>query len=670
MRMAGRTRDGLAKGLNVLEDGTLGVAPASTLLLDELASADGREINPGLNWISKRFYIGSLDQVEVNISVNNTMRYDVFVEEYYANAAGKYKSLGIKNIGDALNSGNKTFKASVSAPYVRIEVRALASNTEKIGVGIYAIAKSKTQTDFNIINTPNVNAINSKKILMQEMNSTDGIVLEANGGTRTTPLLDMAGYNRLNFVISTVVPVQYKVSVLEFRSNGSSEALNATIELDGIFTNSRQFKVDVSSKFVKIKIELLSSENRRMGIYAYAENANPTIDTSGSLVTTLDKKSIDAIGNQISLLQLQTSSSQDYKVPKLKNVMIKDTEIRWVHTFKDGKFYGSQDNKIYTSTDGENWELLKTIPTGAGNSIQKIIISDTNRFVVCMGNGEIWVSDEAGNFGSASSYRTGSFTHYYGSTQYANVIGLTTYERAGLEDTKKHEAWLSTDNGATFKKIFDKTNLTALQPNNDGRMHLHDIEYDPYSGVIYIWNGDFGNASLNYSTDMGNTWKMVDATKQNGNITQLIATKKGLALGADTYGGGVEYLNINRSKLIFPEIKDSDVEVNYWKFNDGLSSDNIGSRYVAYKKYVNRDEDIYLLPFKPEYLNEGDFKTTFIGYSPDGVNWSVLWRGFESGHLLGMDDIVYGNGKVIGAYNFVANESTTTRKLFTADIAF
>lgn len=639
--------------------------------MDEVTFAEGRMVEgSGGKRLTPLLDMGGHTRLNVLIATPIPVEYKVRILKFRSN--GVSEAMNSVITFDSVYTNSRQFTVDVNSKFVKIEIELLSTMNRQMAIFAYAESADPTIDDSGSL----VATLDKKttdvigrdyKMLMSEVNLANGLMVNANGGTRTTPLLDMAGYNRIDLTILTVAPSRYKVYVEEYRSNGTSEALTNTTEY-GPFIDSLRFKVDVNSKFVKIKIESLFEENRRMAIYAYAEHAEPNVDESGNLVTTLDKKSINAIGNQINSLQLQTSSHQDFKVPKLKNVKIIDTKIRSVYTFKDGLFYGSKGPTIYTSADGESWEQLKTIPTVEGNGIQKLIISDTNRFVVCMGNGEIWISDESGNFGTTRNYKTGNFTYAYGSTQYANVIGLTTYEPSGLEESKKHEAWLSTDNGATFKKIFDKNTIVELQPNNDGRVHLHDIEYDPYSGVIYIWNGDFGNKALNYSTDMGNTWKMVDETKQNGNTTQLLATEKGIALCGDTYGGGIEYINIDRSQFIFPDIKESDIDPEYWKFNDGLEDGYVGSRYIAYRKFVNREDGVYLIPYKPEYLKEGDFKTTYIAYSPDGINWSILWRGYESGHLLGLDDIVYGNGKLVGSYNFKEGETDSERKLFIADM--
>ena len=663
LKTGGRDREGLARGLKTNKEGNLTTVDAYTVLQNEVTyQADGKSVYLGTPRMCGPFDVQGMDQLFVSLVGNGIHTWEIWIHEIIlSNDRKTERVINSFRANDRVYSANQTFTVPINSALIKVELREITIPGTSSRLSALYLAARKNPQPYKTTKALNQNylSVSEKAILMDEVNySSQGQFVDV-GASRKTPVFDVRAYDHIQFYLNGNGAHTWELWVHEIIKNeigNSQRVVNSFRVGDKVHSANQVLEFDISSPYIELEFkEIASLDNGRLvAFYIVGEKqGNNTVQNSPEVVS-----------NDLP----PAMPYPDFDMPKLKNIRIIDTPITWVHTFKDGLFYGSKGATIYTSVDGESWEELKSVPTYENNGIFKLLISDTNRIIACMGNGEIWRTDENQGFGAGATYKTGNFSHYYGSTQHGNVIGVSTYERAGLEDTKKHEAWLSTDNGATFKKIFDKTTIASLQPNNDGRVHLHDIEYDPYSGVIYIWNGDYENAVLNYSTDMGNTWSTIEPTKVNGNTTQLIASKTGIALGGDTFGGGFEYVRLDRSKLLFPEIQDADISTDYWKFNDGLEDGQSGSRYIAYKKYVNRDEGIYLVPYKPEYLKDGDFKTTYIVYSPDGISWALLWRGYESGHLLGLDDIVYGNGKLIGAYNFKEGETDSERKLFIADM--
>ena len=664
LKTGGRDREGLARGLKTNKEGNLTTVDAYTVLQNEVTyQADGKLVHLDTPRMCGPFDVQGMDQLFVSLVGNGAHTWEIWIHEIIlSNDRKTERVINSFRANDRVYSANQTFTVPINSALIKVELREITVSGTNSRLSALYLAARKNPQPYKTTKALNQNylSVNEKAILMDEVNYASQGQFVAIGASRKTPIFDVRAFDRIQFYLAGNGAHTWELWVNEIIKNelgNQQRVVNRFRVGNKTYSADQVLEFDVSSPFIELEFKELTSRDtggRLVAFYIIGERRGNDIVNNSSEVVSHDSPPVMPYPN--------------FDMPNLKNIKIVDTTIRWVHTFKDGLFYGSQDATIYTSEDGTTWQKFRTIPTVENNSIFKLLISDTGRLIACMGNGEIWRSDENKGFGTGATYKTGPFSHYYGSTQHGNVIGLTTYERAGLEDTKKHEAWLSTDNGATFKRIFDKNNIVALQPNNDGRVHLHDIEYDPYSGVIYVWNGDFNNKILNYSTDMGNTWATIEPTKTNGNTTQLIATKTGIALGGDTYGGGIEYVRLDRSKLLFPDVQETDVSTDYWKFNDGLEDGVAGSRYIAYKKYVNREDGIYLLPYKPEYVNDGDFKTTYIAYSPDGISWSVLWRGYESGHLLGLDDIVYGNGKLIGAYNFKEGETDSERKLFVADM--
>src|SRR5690625_3955674 len=53
--------------------------------------------------------------------------------------------------------------------------------------------------------------------------------------------------------------------------------------------------------------------------------------------------------------------------------------VRWFH---DGYFYGvDSGSSIYRSVDGENWELVTTVPKGDPNPIEIFMVTGTGRMI-------------------------------------------------------------------------------------------------------------------------------------------------------------------------------------------------------------------------------------------------------------------------------------------------
>ena len=331
-------------------------------------------------------------------------------------------------------------------------------------------------------------------------------------------------------------------------------------------------------------------------------------------------------------------SAASEEPPHLKNVkVINDSPVTYVHWFHDGLFYGSYSRSIYTSPDGENWTELTNLE-GAESPIAFVVVSDTNRIIAACQGGQVFVSDENGEFSSTPAFTSGSFDVRFGHFKYRNIIGLNTYESHGFDDGQKHEAFLSTDNGETFKKVFDISTLDTLPPLDDDRYHLHDMEYDPYNGRLYLWTGDFMNRTLNYSDDWGDTWHTALPRGEAGNSTQVIATKDGIALGSDTNPGGIAFIELDRSKGTEEKPSIEKYDRAFWSFSD------YQDRYVALRRWVERDKGIYLVPFAAEY---DDNNSGIIAFSRDGYNWYEIYKSTSKGHWSGFYTVTYGNGLIV-----------------------
>lgn len=116
---------------------------------------------------------------------------------------------------------------------------------------------------------------------------------------------------------------------------------------------------------------------------------------------------------------------------------------------------------------------------------------------------------------------------WYGLSVHDNIIFFNGY-RGGQNAT---DAFLSFDYGKTWKKVFTMPHISTDGKNN----HIHDSEYDPYTGWLWVATGD-GNNSKNiyYSKDLGDTWEHIwQPTEAPLQFTSIIARPDCVLFGSD-----------------------------------------------------------------------------------------------------------------------------------------
>ena len=368
------------------------------------------------------------------------------------------------------------------------------------------------------------------------------------------------------------------------------------------------------------------------------------------------EKTLKSIERTLSISEQSEQSEQSVtETPILKNITLTKSGV-FVHWFHDGFFYASYRRTILRSETGSSWVDYHTFPI-IGDTLQgieSIVVSDTGRIVVGTHGGEIFISDEDGQFEDEPSHKSeGRFYRGWGHFKHSNIIGFSTYSKHG--ESGAHEAFLSVDNGRTFKKVFDNSTLDTLPPMATEAYHLHDFEYDPYSGRLYLWQGDGPNRTLYCSDDFGESWVSSFERGVANNATQTIPTPYGIAMGSDSAPGGINYLHIDRSNRINPDLAEADFEEGFWTF------DGTEERYVAYRKWIDREKGIYLMPFVGEYSDNGH---GLIAYSKDGYHWQLLHKTFAKGHYFGFWSVQYGNGKLVAMHN----DDVDGHSVFVADV--
>ena len=112
------------------------------------------------------------------------------------------------------------------------------------------------------------------------------------------------------------------------------------------------------------------------------------------------EKTLKSIERTLSISEQSEQREQDVtETPILKNITLTKGDI-FVHWFHDGFFYASYRRTILRSETGSNWVDYHTLPV-IGDTLQgieSIVVSDTGRIVVGTHVGDIFISDEDGQF--------------------------------------------------------------------------------------------------------------------------------------------------------------------------------------------------------------------------------------------------------------------------------
>lgn len=699
MRISGRGEDGKAKAVKSDNDGSVFVnSVVHKILMSESNSSSGREIEEGNTWTSlPPLEVKGANKLTVNAFLSVAANYTFELKEVLHMASGSTKNIKTHEMA---GYGSDLFEIPLADNSTHVIITVKNNDTKTFKIGLYAYATRNNSLEYfdedakrfsrqeQIATEDTLGGISSSiqeivnnskthRVLMSEGTSSEGREIEEGMSWRSLPPLDVRGMNRLTISSSLNMGANYTIEieeVLYISQGGISKSLKNHV----ISSNKTElFEIPLTNNSTHIIITIKNNDTKtfRAGLYVYAteDGASEYIDEETKKFERQEQIATEkTLKELISILDLKTGGTEKktalQEKPILKNIRIVNdvANIRHILTFHDGLFYASgnmdrEDRKnIYTSPDGVEWTLSATVPLtmgeGVSDWITRMTISDTDKIIVGSYLGEVFVSDESGNFSEEPTFVTGKMDLMMGGFKHENLIGITTYENHGLD--KKHEAWLSVDNGETFERVFDTELLIELLGGSEEtRVHIHDFEYDPYSGRLYIWQGDFDSRTFYYSDDWGKTWEMAFPRGEVGNTTQLIAVPSGLVFGADTWGGGVGFLPLDRSKNIKPIINVDNYINDHWKFNTD------GGRYIAGAKWVDRKNGIYLLPYIVEF--DSGNRMGYIGYSKNGVDWQVLWQSPFEGEGTGLENIVYGNGLLMGTFR---GGSITTLQTFIAEV--
>lgn len=264
-----------------------------------------------------------------------------------------------------------------------------------------------------------------------------------------------------------------------------------------------------------------------------------------------------------------------------------------IHTFTEGTI-------VTNIRELQNGELLVTVREenyqGSGLTVEHIYISSS---VIT-----VWTKT------LTTSARLGSL---WGTSIYDNVILLTTYD----ENYTNSHAYLSLDYGKTFKTVFQG----PVTPYN--RFHIHDCEYDPWTGMLWLVCGDEPAGSRYFfSPNWGVNWYDVAEGMTVGyQDTGVLALPDRLLFAPDDGPSAIR--QILKNKYNTPKYTHREVENVFVDGGDQQSGVlRVGQMTIAY--WASKQNSLVQKYKKPYNLICVFRERPLIVCSGDGVKWYSL----------------------------------------------
>lgn len=321
-----------------------------------------------------------------------------------------------------------------------------------------------------------------------------------------------------------------------------------------------------------------------------------------------------------------------------------DTRVKWdeyICTLSEDRLKGwnGQDlagDLMETRDEGKTWTLIKNF----GEYLVWVRELDNGELLVGTGGvspnpRSIWVSNNYPALGDKSTWTKTltaaapgvTFGTSWGYSQYKNIVLLAEYGpkyNTGNEINSGENAryaYLSLDNGKTWKNIFD-LNTWVEKTHGTGKainVHLHGITFDQYWDRIWVTYGDDVNGTC-YSDDLGETWYAAHWSNETYSLDQnvgIIALPARILFGTDTAPNGV---------MAFDRTEGKKNGLYTLKQAYTIPGDD-GTTRTHLCQAIHRvpqigGTDVYLFGFGAE-TNPG--KST-IAATRDGFTWKTLWQ--------------------------------------------
>ena len=171
--------------------------------------------------------------------------------------------------------------------------------------------------------------------------------------------------------------------------------------------------------------------------------------------------------------------------------------------------YGFSGNSVRKSTDwGATFVSIKNFSGTTPPTVNFVKKLDNDTLLVGLTNNvtglaEMWLSDNSeANF---TKVYTGTvvgvtWSVWFGQSFFDNICLVGEYGNYN----SAINVYASFDYGVTWSKIF--TAVASVEPG----IHIHDVAYDPYDGIIWVTTGDgIKSHNVYWTKDRGVTWKSV-----------------------------------------------------------------------------------------------------------------------------------------------------------------
>lgn len=142
------------------------------------------------------------------------------------------------------------------------------------------------------------------------------------------------------------------------------------------------------------------------------------------------------------------------------------------------------------------------------------------------------------------------------------------------ERGRSKKVWKSTDLGKTWKVVFQI-------PDVDGA-HVHRVAVDPYTGEVWVTNGDGPQGAIYVSRDEGGKWGWVRFAQP----TSVVFTAEAIIWGEDTYEGAVT--RYDRQTGIFEKTLSASLQGPYGGSAYDMAKGRSGLIYVPFLKYAEQ----------------------------------------------------------------------------------
>lgn len=150
----------------------------------------------------------------------------------------------------------------------------------------------------------------------------------------------------------------------------------------------------------------------------------------------------------------------------------------------------------------------------------------------------------------------------FGISSYTNGVNTTILAGEYGNTLNSKDLLLSLDDGQTYtviKSTGDSTNVNNI--------HFHDVEIDPYSGILWVGQGDgVGDKKISWSQTMGSSWTNLDPNLDSGvglQPTLIMSFSERVLFGNDSGFAGLCAIDQPKEVYQWDNLLNSDPSLPY-----------------------------------------------------------------------------------------------------------